>query len=50
MTEALKEHGVDHQVIINPEWEHLFDLNMPEDPAVQKVFDEMAGFLASHLE
>lgn len=50
MAEALNEHGVEYQVIINPEWEHLFDLNRPEDPAVQKAFDEMAAFLASHLE
>jgi len=49
IAEQLNNKGVVQKTLIRPDWEHLFDINGAEDPAVQDVLDQVVEFLAQHL-
>lgn len=50
MAEVLRKEGVFFKTIINPEWEHLFDLKQPDNPKVEKALDELGAFLSRFLK
>ena len=49
MAEELQKHGVEHQFISNPDWNHGFDGKMKE-PAVAAAFEQVLVFLCNHLQ
>lgn len=48
MAEALKRHGVEHELISQPHWGHGFDYK-EEDPSVQDAHNQILQFLSKHL-
>ncbi len=48
MAEALKQAGVPHELVSNPEWGHAFD-HAADSPALPAAFDRVVAFLADRL-
>ena len=49
MADALKQNGVVHELVSNPEWGHGFDGAGFEDDAVREAFRVVLRFLDEHL-
>lgn len=50
MTEQLDRHGVDYELVSNPDWEHLFEFAEPKDPTVAEAVVNLLAFLEKHVK
>lgn len=50
MADALERQDVEHRVITNGRWGHMFDSADPNSRAVREAFDEVLAFLDLHLK
>lgn len=50
LAQALAQQGVEHELIRDEAWGHVFDEFMADqDPAVRQAFDRVLDFLDRHL-
>lgn len=45
MAQQLARHGVIHELVTDPDWDHGFDYDGGSDPVVKKAFDRAVAFL-----
>lgn len=50
MAGALERAGVTHDLVSNPAWDHMFDAEGLEPPAVQQAFASVIEFLDEHVK
>ena len=48
MQRELARHGVTHEFVRRPEWDHAF-IYRPNDPSVSDAIDQVMTFLATHV-
>ena len=49
MAEELARHGVDHELVSNPGWGHVFERAGLQDPVVAEAVSRLLEFLEKHL-
>ena len=50
MAEELARHGVDYELVTDPQWGHGFDSAGLEDPTVAEAAERLFAFLERHLK